>query len=78
MKISRDALAYGKTTRFNSISDAVEDAATPSHYSYDGQIEGLQSEIRELRELVARLVEQLPLSKANIKAILGSSYEVEE
>ena len=51
MKISRDAFTYGKKFSFSSIKQAVEDAAMPSPYSYDGQIEGLQSEIILLREL---------------------------
>lgn len=61
-----------------TIKEAIEDATTPDAYSYDGQLERLQSEIEKLRELVARLVEQLPLTKDQLKAILGYGYEVEE
>jgi hypothetical protein len=82
MKISREALAYGKTVEFSSIKEAIIDAATPN-WSDDGQLEGLQSEIKELRELVARLVDakfdKTECSKADeLKYILGYSYEVEE
>ncbi len=76
MKISREALAYGKTVEFSSIKEAVIDAAIPN-WCDDDQLEGLQSEIKELRELVARLVEMLPLEKDQVKAVLGYGYEVE-
>lgn len=77
MKISRDALVYGKNIEFDSVKDAVEDALIPNGWSYDGQLEKLQSENEKLRELVARLVDTLNLSKAQLEAVLGSSYEVE-
>lgn len=77
MKISRDALVYGKTIKFDSVKDAVEDALILNGWSYDGQLEKLQSENEKLRELVARLVDTLNLSKVQLEAVLGSSYEVE-
>lgn len=65
-----------------SIVEAVVDAATPSAYSYEGQLEKLAQENEKLKELVARLVdclygEQKPMHEA-LKYILGYGYEVEE
>jgi len=85
MKISRDAIAYGKTIKFNSVEDAVNDALTPSPYSYEHPLEKLQAENEKLREVLSRLVECIygesngKLNKAqSIEYILGYGYKVEE
>lgn len=78
MKISRDALAYRKKINFRNVKSAVDDALTPNSYSYEGQLEKLQTEIGLLRDFIARLVEQLPLDKDQLKAVLGYGYEVED
>lgn len=64
---------------------AVELAATPSAYSYEGQLEKLKCENEKLRELVARLIEtafgesSYRLSDVRkVAYILGYGYEVEE
>ena len=75
MRIRRDNY-YGQV-EFGSVKEAVEDAATPNAYMYDGQLEGLKQEIKLLRELISRLVEQLSLNKDQIKAVLGYGYEVD-
>ena len=75
MRIRRDNY-YGQV-EFGSVKEAVEDAATPNAYMYDGQLEGLKQEIELLRELISRLVEQLSLNKDQIKAVLGCGHEVD-
>jgi len=84
MKISRDAISYGKKVKFSSVEDAVNDALTPSPYSYDGQLEKLQAENEKLREMLSRLIEctygerQYERTDARLSYILGYTYEVEE
>lgn len=71
--------------RYISITEAIEDAATPSAYNYSGQLEKLASENEKLREIVGKLVECMygesytRLTPAEqLSYILGYGYEVEE
>lgn len=67
-----------------SIEAAVEDAATPDAYSYDGQLEKIKGENEKLREIVCRFIEctygersfRLTPDK-KLEYILGFGFEVE-
>jgi len=82
MKISREAIVFGKIIEFRSIEDATLDAAIPGPWSDEGRLESLASENKKLREIVARLIDTLAgqgnLNSANIKHILGYGYEVSD
>lgn len=66
-----------------TIREAVENAATPNAYSYDGELEKMKGENEKLRELVARLVEtlygeeQYNKPEDKLAHILGYGFEVE-
>jgi hypothetical protein len=67
-----------------SIANAVEHAATPSAYSYDGKLEKLAAENEKLRELVGRLCEcifsdRYEGTKAEqLEKVLGYNYTVKQ
>lgn len=65
-----------------TIASAIEHAATPDAYSYNGQLEKIKAENEKLRELVARLIEtiygeeQYKKPHDRLKYILGYGFEV--
>jgi hypothetical protein len=71
MKITK----WSRTTEY-SVEEAVEEAAMPSAYSYEGKLEKIEAENEKLRELVARLVHALNLNKEQLKEVLGYGWEV--
>ncbi len=83
MKIYRENYADKASL---TIRSAVEDALTPSAYSYEDKYEKLDCEVQLLRAMISRLVEQLYGNKdrlamtdaEKVKEILGYDYEVEE
>lgn len=66
-----------------TVASAIKYAATPSAYSYEGQLEKLQGENEKLRELVTRLVESMFDETAyetkadKLQYILGYEFKVE-
>jgi len=72
------------TRSFDTVKEAVQDALTPSAYSYEGTFEGMIAKIEKLQEMVASLVEsiygegQYRNKVDQLIDILGYSYEVEE
>jgi hypothetical protein len=64
------------------LSEAVENKLRPSAYSYDGQLEKLQSHIDLQAQMIVKLVTlidaKLKLSAEDVEELLGYGYKVEE
>lgn len=75
MKIKRKNYR-GEVTELD-VRNAVRYACTPSPYSYEGTLEGLQARISALEDILVNLVEVLNLSPEQLQQVLGTEYEVE-
>ena len=83
MIITRGSAWEANPIPFDTVSAAIDDALTPSAYSYGStrkdRIEAYADKTREmLSRLVAVLVEKELIGAAEFKEVLGSEYEVHE